>query len=56
MAFLGVAGAPLAPPALGFDRVRRTKKHPAPDEKSVWAARLGGIFGAGAPKQRLGGL
>jgi hypothetical protein len=32
MAFLGIA---LAPHALGFDRVRRAKKHPSPDENLV---------------------
>jgi hypothetical protein len=36
--------------ALGFDRVRQTKKQPAPDEKLVFGARLGGILRAGAPK------
>jgi hypothetical protein len=44
------------PPALSFNWVRRMKKHPTPDEKSVWGARLGGIFGDDAPKRCLGGL
>jgi hypothetical protein len=41
---------------LGFDRVRRTKKHPVPNKKSVWGTLLDKIFSAGAPKRHLGSL
>jgi hypothetical protein len=47
--------APL-PHEQGLDRVRRMKKNAASDENHIWGARLGGIFCAGAPKWRLGGL
>jgi hypothetical protein len=53
--FLGVVGAPALSRALGFDRVRRTKKHPVPDEKFVWGGAARRDFWRRRPQTAFGG-